>query len=312
MSGSSLRRGFLAGVLALGAWPAGALDIVNYSNTIHDRFTPGSYPSSPTNNPDFWFSSLDWSGVGWNVEDPRKSVAMISPMHFVAAAHFAVGGNLSFLNGSGERMTFGISGTINGLVDPVTGSNSDLYVGELTAPIPAASNIMSYALMSLPATNDYVGLPLLIYGYTPQDGIGGNPAVGAKVGTNVFGGFAPYLGNPLFWYDQDPVTGEAYGQAGDSGSPAFTLVGSTLAVLGTHYLIGEAEGNVATFDTFAPNYLTQIGSILQADGYSLLLIPEPWVGLPLLGGVGLMVWLRRRAANCRALRLGRRAGRLPA
>lgn len=289
-----IRLSLAACVAWVGSGPAVALDIINYSNTIHDRFVPGSYPSAPTNNSEFWFSSLNWSGVGWNVEDPRKSVAMISPMHFVAAAHFGVGGQLSFLDTNGQRMTFGVSGTMNPLYDPITGSNSDLYVGELATPIPAASNIMSYALMSLPSTNSYVNLPLLIYGYAPLDGVGGNPAVGTKVGTNVFGGFAPFLGNTLFWYDQDPVTGEAYGQAGDSGSPSFALVGSTLALLGTHYTIGTAEGNDATFDTFAPNYIDQIQSILQADGYSLLLIPEPGMVLPMLAGAAMVFWLGRR------------------
>lgn len=295
MATGPVRRLFLSFGFALAmAGPAAALDIVNYSNTIHDRFVPGSYPPSPTNNTDFWFASLNWSGVGWNVDDPRKSVAMISPMHFVAAAHFGVGGQLSFLGTNGQLMTFGVSGTMNTLVDPVTGSNSDLYIGELTTPIPGASNIMSYALMSLPSTNSYVNLPLLVYGYAPQGGVGGNPAVGTKVGTNVFGGFEPFLGNTVFWYDQDPVTGEAYGQAGDSGSPSFTLVGSTLALLGTHYLVGSEEGNPATYDTFAPNYITQIQSILQADGYSLLLIPEPGLAVPILAGAAMVVWLRRR------------------
>ncbi len=271
-----------------------ALDIVNYSNTIHDRFLPGTYPSSPTNNPDFWFSSLDWSGVGWNVEDPRKSVAMITPMHFVAAYHFAVGGNLSFMNPDGSIMTYGVSGTINQLFDPVTGSNSDLYIGELTAPIPGASNIMNYAVFDLASTNDYIGVPMLVYGYAPEGGVGGNAAIGVKVGTNTFGGFEPFLGNTVFWYDQDPVTGEAYGQAGDSGSPSFTLVGSTLALLGTHYTIGSAEGNPATFDTFMPDYISQIQDIVQADGYSLGLIPEPRFGwLIIVCAVGALRWRRR-------------------
>lgn len=300
MGGVCTKRSLMAVGLALcGGASALGLDVINYSNTIHDRFVPGSYPSSPTNNPDFWFASLNWSGVGWNTNDPRKSVAMISPTHFVAAAHFGLGGgdSLSFLGTNGQRMTFSVSSTVNMLQDPVTGSNSDLYIGELTAAIPAASNIMSYALMSLPSTNSYVNLPLLVYGYAPQGGVGANPAVGIKVGTNVLGGFDSFLGNTVFWYDQDPVTGEAYGQAGDSGSPTFTLVGSTLALLGTHYLIGTEEGNDATYDTFAPSYLTQIQSILQADGYSLLVIPEPASLLAIVLGAGVVAWLRRRTSG---------------
>jgi len=284
----------LGAVLAL-ARPVVALDIVNYSNTINDRFLPGTYPSSPTNNTDFWFASLDWSGVGWNVSDPRKSVAMISPTHFVAAAHFPVSGQLSFMNSNGETMTFGVSSTINYLTDPVTGSNSDLYVGELTTPIPSASNIMSYAVMDLPSTNSYVGLPMRVYGYRPEGGTNINVPVGISVGTNVFGGFDEFLGNPVFWYDQYPATGEAYGQPGDSGSPSFTLVGSTLALLGTHYLVGDVGGYPATYDTFMPNYISQIQSILEADGYTLGLIPEPGATAALLVACCLLVgWLRRR------------------
>lgn len=278
LAGLTPRLLALLGFLIVGAQYARALDIVNYSNTIHDRFLPGTYPSSPTNNPNFWYSSLDWSGVGWNVNFPAKSVAMITPMHFVAAAHFPVSGQLSFMNPSGETMTYGVSGTINTLYDPVTGSNSDLYIGELTAPIPGASNIMNYAIFDLAATNDYIGTPMLVYGYAPQDGIGGNPAIGLKVGTNTFDGFYSYGGNTLFWYDQDAATGEALGQGHDSGSPSFTLVGSTLALLGTHYTVGTIGGRPATFDTFMPDYISQIQAIVQADGYNLGLIPEPRLG----------------------------------
>lgn len=287
-----------AGMLVmLLAQPAAALDIYNYNPTNHDRFIPGTYPSSPTNNPDFFFSSLDWTGVGYQTSDPRKNVAMISPLHFIGARHFQVGGQLRFVNAGGTQKTYSVSSSNTFFDDPVTGQSSDLYLGRLTAPIPDDDLISRYGILDLDSTNDYIGLPLHVYGYRPEDGTNINNPVAAIVGTNVLDGYTEANDNFLFGFDRDPATSECSATNGDSGSPSFTFYSNTLAVMGTHYTIGFNGGNPATFDTFAPNFIDLLDAELEDDGYSLLVIPEAgtvWV-LSAAAAIVFAGRLRRRA-----------------
>lgn len=259
--------------LGLALAPSGrALDIVRYSSETYDRFVPGTYPLAPQGNSNFKFSSLDWSGVGWNIEDPRKNVAMISPRHFVAASHFPPGGHIAFMGAGGIPIVMPISGTIYRLVDPISGWLSDLYVGELSEALPAESGITPYGIMDLVTPEAYIGLPLLVYGHQPREGGG---AAGVSVGVNTVEGFQQDLFcEYLCYFDQDKGGGEARAESGDSGSPTFTVVGSTLALMGCHSSIGAIGRKPVTRDTFIPNFIDQISDIIAADGYSLPPIPE--------------------------------------
>lgn len=273
--------GALSLLLALTAWSQ-ALDIARYSSPTYDRFVAGTYPSAPQENPAFDFAALDWSGVGWNTEDPRKSVAMISPKHFVAASHFVPSGHLAFRSPDGTEVVAEISSAFHRLVDPVSGRQSDMYVGELNSPIPAECGITAYPIMDLETPGAYIGLPLLVYGHQPASG-GGAAAV--SVGVNTFEGFFfDFFSEQTFYFDQDKAGGEAQAQAGDSGSPTFTAVGSTLALLGAHHTIGTMNRRPVTHDTFAPSFIGQIRDIIGAAGYSLALPPAPPVAIKGGGG----------------------------
>ena len=134
-----------------------SLDIVRYDGETDDRFMPGTYPSAPQQNPYFRFGGMDWSGVGWNVEDPRKSVAMVSPKHFVAAGHFAVCGHLAFMAPDGRQVIREVSGTVHVLIDPMSGLVSDLYLGELVEPIGPEWGIAAYPILNLATPDSYLG-----------------------------------------------------------------------------------------------------------------------------------------------------------
>lgn len=276
--------------------PAGlGLDIVGYSNTLNDRFTPGTFPSAPTQNPSFWQAAYDFSGVGWASNNAQQSVVMISPLHFIGANHYRPTGDLSFMNQDGVVKTYAIS---NGGYTMLTGLNSqrsDLVLGRLAAPIPDADNILNYAILDLPAFGSYVDLPLEVYGWY------------SRVGTNTIDGFyyadfydsSGYIDNDgdgtndniVMAFDQDAATGEARGVGGDSGSPSFVPWYGSLSVVGIH----SAADSTSTYDAFVPVYIDDLQSLLAADGYSLLLVPEPSGLMALIAACGAwLAWLRRR------------------
>src|SRR5262245_25036627 len=67
----------------------------------YDRFASG-YPAAPVPNTSASFigSPYDLSGIGWETANPTFSVALVSPRHFIGAAHvgYAAGSQLSFFD----------------------------------------------------------------------------------------------------------------------------------------------------------------------------------------------------------------------
>ncbi len=249
-----------------------SLDIVRYDGETDDRFMPGTYPSAPQHNPYFRFGGMDWSGVGWNIEDPRKSVAMVSPKHFVAAGHFAVSGHLAFMAPDGRQVIREVSGTVHVLIDPMSGLVSDLYLGELVEPIGPEWGIAAYPILNLATPDSYLGQSLLVYGGRPASEGG---ADGVSIGVNTFEAFRQDMFCEMRWYfDQDKGRGEARAESGDSGSPTFVAMGSELTLVGTHNAVGVIGRKRVTIDTFVPNFIGQIRGIVEAGGYSLMPMPE--------------------------------------
>ena len=277
-----------------------ALVIDGYSSTRHDRFSSG-YPGAPVVNPDFLAASYDLSGIGWSSNASNKSVAMISPQHFVAAAHYKPTGSLRFLNRDGELKDYSLTGVTysSTTFGPYT---SDLVLGTLASPIPAGDEVSYYPVATADSLDWYIGRELYVYGKT------------ARMGRNVIDDFAVVYteGNldhtMTMYYDNDASEGfspdEAGCQSGDSGSPTFMVWEDSLTVLGTHFAIGPSSGGVwNTFDSFIPWYVSQLNIAMEPTGYSVstvstvtgAAVPEP--GTLALLATGLLVlcfYARRR------------------
>ena len=78
--GLILRIYFFALFFLYSAFPysAYALEIYGYDPNRYDRFLPGTYGTSgAVSNPNFSYSSYDWSGVDWDTAVPSRSVALV-------------------------------------------------------------------------------------------------------------------------------------------------------------------------------------------------------------------------------------------
>ena len=77
-------RILILALLLADASTARALFIRDYDAARHERFSEW-HPINPIRNDSFFLSEFDFSGVGWRLDS--ISVTMISPQHFVGAAH---------------------------------------------------------------------------------------------------------------------------------------------------------------------------------------------------------------------------------
>lgn len=260
---------------------AQALQINGYDPARHDRFVPGTYASNPVNNPTFFASQYDWSGVGWNSSRSSQSITMISPQHFVGANHYKIpaGNTITFQNRDNQLKSYTVEGysTLD-YSDPWNNYVPDLVLGKLSAPIPETDNIKHYSVLdsdpgSMPgsyANQWFRGREFFSYGWT------------ARVGRDTidyfsFVGANPY-GNPTdqtqcFVYHQGATQDEPMGQGGDSGSPSFMVWNDELTVLGTHFMIG-GTGN---YDPHISAYITLLNDAMAPSGYSVnaVVVPEP-------------------------------------
>lgn len=290
--------------LMIGFGPvAKALVVFDYSASANERFQGGTFASNPAANSSFFLSSYDFSGVGWQTGSTSFAVTMVSPQHFLAAAHAApgTGASVSFLGSDGTVRNYTVGSTT-----PIyfsDGVASDLVVGTLTSAV--ASQVTYYPSIYLGSNlSNYVGINLAVYG------------AGGRVGMNSIAGFGTADFNPhdgvtdnLFAVmNYDATTGgtqaapaAAQGEGGDSSSPSFALVGGNLAVVGIHSAINGNPPPQQTYDTFVPGYIGAIDSVLQTGGYNFsyyAAIPEPasvaaWLAL----SAGVVVGLRRRRSK---------------
>lgn len=261
-----------------------AVVINDYSPAVYDRFASG-FPAAPVPNSSSSFIGLsyNWSGVGWDPGDLRRNIAMISSQFFVYATHFQPGSTLHFYS---PALGSVVSYTWSPITDvtrfrfnhPVTGQPGDFSIGKLSTPLDPAHGVTPYPILQLPNPSQYLGLPLLSYGF---GGSGG--AEGPRIGVDSVTGFADLDLYPLGSGDSvaDTYTihhvdggqpGNTRYQSGDSSGPLFVPWNGTLALVGTHSAIGtDSSGNFFNFDNFIPTYLAE----MEARGIVFTVVPEP-------------------------------------
>ncbi len=243
------------------------LGIRNLDTDRHNRFSSG-YPTSPVENNNFFLSALDLSGVGWKQTNSNFSYTMISPQHFIGANHNKpnVGNVIDFFNRDGILKSYAVSAIHN--IQNELSQNVDIFIGEFANPIDEAEAISFYPLLDLESETDYVGLNLLVYGKVARMGVGV---------INSFGDLFSFNSTRAYSFIFDNTTGaidDAFGENGDSGSPSFVSFNGSLAITGTHTAASPTGLQVTTFDSFVPNYISEINSIIAVSGYQVTTIPE--------------------------------------
>jgi hypothetical protein len=293
-----------------------------------DRFTTAfGKPSNPLNElplanappapnaSSFVAAGVDLSGVGWLTTNPGFSFAMISPRHFITAAHngegtFTPGASVTFFTGTATAPTT-VTATVasSARVPSTAGStfpNSDILLGTLNADVP--SGVTSYAVPT-GLRSQFTGLP--VYIYTQNHAIGTNNVTQFFNDQNVQTS-PPTLPNSstnLVGYDfnSSGPTGETHFQTGDSGKPTFLNLGGQFALLGSHSAegtVGSPPGTTFSFDAFLPDYITQMNAMMLGSGYQVRVVPVPEPTLVLTAAaVAAGAW-----GGWRRVRRGRRAG----
>ncbi len=193
-------------------------------SSTNDRFYTGSDKA-------FIGAMYDLSGVG--LSSGGSWATMISPQYFISAYHDHPGAGQTITFYEGDTTASGAhTYTVDSwsAITNFNGSPSDVYVGRLTAPIPASDNIACYPVLQLANNSSYVGMTIYNYGY-PN-----------RLGENVISSIATYTEagesqtGMFFNYDVPGVgPSESYLMGGDSGGPSFTEVGGKLALLGEHF-----------------------------------------------------------------------------
>lgn len=277
--------------LLLAASTARALTIVGYDSATNDRFSSG-YASSPVVNtsPSFLGAGYDLSGVGWNPGNTSQSFAMISDQFFVYANHYAPGSTMSFFSQAlGSVVNYGVSATTHHFI--FNGQTSDFAIGSLSTALNPAHGLASYPVLDLPFTSDYLGLPTLIYGH------GSN---GPRLGANTVDVVLPYNfpngGSSSDSYGigyayNSGLTGDSKFESGDSSSPTFVPWHGSLALLGTHSVVGTISSVEYSVDNLIAVYLDQ----MTAQGIDFTAVPEPSRALLLLLGACALLRRRHRA-----------------
>jgi len=280
--------------------------IANYTTTANDRFA---------NDANFIASAYDLSGVALNSNS--RWLTMISPNVFISANHFkpADSSSVTFYAGNdplGASLTTSIGNTGQRI------GASDLWLGTLSSPLPAAYGYYSFAGEAItngntgdggpPANEDsFINSPYfeatgLIFGLSPTAyPVSQNMSVGRnKIDT---------------WYDSVDVAGsidlaigaaqnesgdanyvdyETVVRGGDSGGPMFVEAGGVLKLVGINWFIDSGPPEVSGF-TYVGNYADEINAYLN-----LYSVPEPSIFIGFAGMISLLYAAgNRRRRSCR-------------
>lgn len=241
-----------------------ALDIRGYEPTRHDRFI--GFPSAPTLNPDAWFDASAYCGVGWSVSDPRRQFVLVSPQHFLFAAHWSLqpGEIIRFLAPDGVLHDYTVDSVTQVTVD---GNGIDLMLGHLSAPVAAETGIKPLPYLYFEDSSSYADIPLQVFGENAQVGAGS---------LRGYNNLDP--GTGMTWMSYFSRMASETGQddcnftIGDSGSPTFSLWNGKPALVGTHSMLFTDAQHTFYFnyDSFVPTYVPQIDAVIAAEGWRMI------------------------------------------
>ncbi len=272
-STSDIRKSCSPLIFLILCLPVSALQLRIFNATAHNRIN--NFPANPTTNPTFLNPSgnlatlPDLTGVGWNVQATVQQFTLVSPRHFVGANHFRpnVGSTLRFLARDNSIHDFTIAALY--AIPNDDGTPSDVFLGELTADVPATSGIRPLPYLNLATEAAYSGESLVVLGQPARGGrgvigqvndFGGDPITsGAGIKTRAF----------TFTYGPLGTADDARAEVGDSGSPSFALRSGQAALVGTHTAVATVSGTTTTFDTLVPHYAARLNSVMEAQGYHM-------------------------------------------
>jgi len=251
---------FIAPLLlsALGVY---ALVVQDYDPSVNDRFSSG-YPEAPVPNasPKFLGKGLDWSGVGWWKREPRYSVALLSSKNFAYAKHLApeIGETITFLGRDGHLHDYHVAKLQTVQMGKSGGEPlyADSSVGTLAETVPLDDMVTHYPVVfSQKGIAPFVGKKILMYGHM------------ARIGANeiVEGLMLDGLGSEYNFDTSGLTSGMGKSEPGDSGSPAFMLIGGKLALVGTHWKDDT--------DCMLSGLIPAMNAIMSTDGEKLEVVP---------------------------------------
>jgi hypothetical protein len=297
-----------------GTSAANAAIFDSFDASRHNRYLSGTTP-----NPTFLLDEAELSGVGGRA-------ALISPRHFITAAHI-VGGISPY------TATFrGSDGILRSYTTATFEDLATTYVNEMGTVITAPSDIRLYTLepgdivapeitpmaIALGSPSDFIGRQLFALGRTNTGVLHAGRNVIDAVGIATFSGGNRPTVNTVFSFDTAANGGtgglgddEVGLISGDSGFQSLIEIDGEIALLGAHFGISSSidAANRLRYDSFSSllsPYIDQITAIVSADGQSIrtlsvVTIPEPSITWALAAGVAVIVYRRRKAsANIRS------------
>ncbi len=249
-------------ILLASMLPARALVHRSYDSNKHDPFI--GFPNPTARNPNFIFSHLDFTGVGWKTSDTRLLYTMVSPIHFVGASHVApsAGQTIRFFAPDNTIQSF--------VVDSQTiitqSEQTDLLIGKLTQAIPTNYNIRHHPYLNLTNDNAYLNEPLVILG---TRGKGGSQTSAAFANVSVDDRTTKTISSSYLTlgFDSD----EVHFETGDSGGPTMIEHDGVAAIIGTNSAFATAPflGTIVNYSNFIPFYINELNAVMETDGYRM-------------------------------------------
>ncbi|MEM6691869.1 MAG: trypsin-like serine protease [Planctomycetota bacterium] len=259
------------------------------SSSRRDRYVPLAPSTDPTEpNPSFYLDESDITGIGGRA-------ALITPQHFVTAAHIGVI-PATFRSIDGTIRSYSVDPNATIILDqtffnPDTSMfetrPSDVAIYTLENPIPQVDGVSPIGIFADSAAS-IIGQDVIVSGVlkagTTQAGV--NTVDRVELAT--FSNFSRPTINIVFDFDDgqngrndptDPVD-EVRLQGGDSGHQTFIEVGGQLALVGSHFGINFTNGEADNFSSFLSPYLDNIDQALADSGSAFRVtrvsaVPEP-------------------------------------
>lgn len=261
-AGAALFLAGLAGVGQAGTW-------ARFNASVHNRYLTGG-----AQNPSFLLAGHDLTGIAVN-----RPGALITPQHFITATHVISAsrpGTVQFRGSDGALHTFTITH-----VDRVSASHwsptvngTDVSVATLDRPITPEMGITHYPVLR-EEDFSYAGSEVFVFA-TRGEAAGRNKI---EAVSSVATSWNPANDTWIVAFDWDTATNggtngvgdDEFGlTGGDSGWPVFINVSGRLALVGANFAkTGGAPYNYFSFTSFLPRYLSQLESIVSAEGHTM-------------------------------------------